>query len=225
LLALTSRSMVRELRQIKGTIDYNDHNDTLCYCIIEAICVHFYNPWNLLDLVTIILNTIVITLIITHNNARRDATDASRNITMHLSAANTWLLWCRAIGRLRGFDKTARYVGMFLAVTEDMMSFLVMIGTLLVANAYTMMLQYPTASSLVWFVRDSKGVRELASTFTYALFSSFKMMLGDFDTELLRDAMSPTLAYAQYLLFMCVVNIVMLNLLIALMGAHIHFLE
>lgn len=45
------------------------------------------------------------------------------------------------------------------------------------------------------------------------------MLPGDFDTELLQDALWPRLAYLQYLAFTVMVNIVMLNLLIALMGA------
>ena len=48
--------------------------------------------------------------------------------------------------------------------------------------------------------------------------ASFNMMMGAFDPALLNDAYSPALAYTIFLECILVVNIVMLNLLIAPMG-------
>jgi hypothetical protein len=131
---------------------------------------HLSDVWNLLDLLTLVLNAVVATRILTH---------ADLATTIHLGAANTWLLWFRAVQFLSGFDSTARYVSMFLEISRDVVSFLVMIGIFLVANGCTAMLMFPNASTLVWYVRDPKGVREHAGTMPWALFSSFKMMLGD----------------------------------------------
>ena len=71
---------------------------------------------------------------------------------------------------------------MFMAVTKDMMRFIVMIGIFLVANAMAIMLQYPNASTLVWYERNERGVHQLAGTVPWALFSSFKMMQGTCDS-------------------------------------------
>jgi hypothetical protein len=51
-------------------------------------------------------------------------------------------------------------------------------------------LQYPNVSSLVWFIRDPKGVRELAGSVPWAMFSSFKMMQGRSQRECWRSSVA-----------------------------------
>ena len=150
--------------------------------LTAAACwAHLSDVWNMLDLLTLVLNAVVAARVL----ARADLAP-----TMHLGAVNTWLLWFRAVQYLSGFDSTARYVSMFLAVTRDMASFLVMIGIFLVANGCAMMLQYPNVSSLVWYIRDPKGVRELAGSVPWAMFSSFKMMQGRSQRECWRSSVA-----------------------------------
>eukprot|EP01046_Picozoa_sp_COSAG06_P014978 COSAG06_NODE_946_length_11363_cov_6.766602_4_plen_312_part_00 len=161
--------------------------------------------------------------------------DAAR--TIQLAVANTLLMWFRTIELLSGFDRTAKYVGMFLAVTRDMASFLIMIAIFVISNGFALDLLYPNhlhnigansnasaspaANELArWKVNisDPIAIEELAGTLPRSMFSSFNMMLGAFETSLLDDAFSPALAYAVFFQYTVLVTIVMLNLLIALMG-------
>ena len=57
-----------------------------------------------------------------------------------------------------------------------------------------------------------------AGTLPRAMYASFNMMMGSFDAEILDDSYAPTIAYLVYFEYILLVNIVMLNLLIALMG-------
>ena len=68
-----------------------------------------------------------------------------------------------------------------------------------------------------WAPLHADDVRLKVDTLSRAMYSSFDMMMGGFDAELLNDAVSPRLAWLLFFLYILTVNIVMLNLLIALM--------
>jgi|EP01043_Picozoa_sp_COSAG02_P074891 transient receptor potential cation channel subfamily V protein 6 len=111
---------------------------------------------------------------------------------------------------------------MFFTVTADMSSFLVMIIIFIVGNGFALMLLFPTflttAPASEWSPLDPQGVSALVDTLPRALYTSFNMMMGDFDAEILNDAYMPRLAWPMFYLYVLVVNIVMLNLLIALVS-------
>ena len=92
----------------------------------------------------------------------------------------------------------------------------------IVANGFTLALLFPThLESPLADTRvpvDPTGVWLAVGTLPRAMFTSFNMMMGGFDAQLLNDAYWPLLAWAVFFVFVLVVNIVMLNLLIALMG-------
>eukprot|EP01046_Picozoa_sp_COSAG06_P088459 COSAG06_NODE_34878_length_468_cov_0.688347_1_plen_113_part_10 len=75
-----------------------------------------------------------------------------------------------------------------------------------------------TAAASEWTPLHPTDVRMQFDTVSRAMFTSFRMMMGDFDAETLNDAYMPKLAWAVFFLYILIVNIVMLNLLIALMG-------
>ena len=114
---------------------------------------------------------------------------------------------------------------MFFAITNDMSSFLVMIGIFVVSNGFVLALLFPThvidgndINQTTWNITHAATVSDAVGTLPRAMFSSFDMMMGNYDKTLLDDAYSPLLAYVAFFEYMTIVNIVMLNLLIALMG-------
>ena len=70
----------------------------------------------------------------------------------------------------------------------------------------------------VWRMSDPVAVEATVGTLPRAMYASWNMMMGSFDAVLLDDSYYPTLAYAVYFEYIVLVNIVLLNLLIALMG-------
>ena len=252
LLATTARNAVQELRQADGGtrlskkiveeeawLDYPSGSKcarVMCAApflivkllqivilVLQAMAAHLRDLWNLLDLATLVLNYVV---------AFRVLSQADAVTTTQIAVANTLLMWLRSIQLLSGFDATAKYVSMFLAVTRDMKFFMLMIGIFVVSNGFALDLLYPNhlregnttvaedQELAAWRgnIRDPDGVDGLAGTVPRAMFASFQMMLGSFEPALLDDAFSPTLAYAVFFEYTVVVTIVMLNLLIALMG-------
>ena len=175
--------------------------------------------WDRLDLCTLGLTNFVCVgsfcyLDVKHN-AEADGIITGVLITQ-LSAVNTTLLWLRAVQMLSGFDSTAKYVSMFFAIMHDMRSFLLMIMIFIVGNGFVMTLLFPTrlaGSQDVdkWMPDDSHGVRLAADTLPRAMFSSFNMMMGGFDAELLNSAYSPAIAWITYFYYILMVNIVMVR--------------
>eukprot|EP01047_Picozoa_sp_COSAG01_P040377 COSAG01_NODE_3395_length_6148_cov_1.985948_1_plen_1195_part_00 len=178
--------------------------------------------WNGLDLATLTFNILI---------AIRVLSQCDAVITCQLAVVNTTLLWLRLVQLLGGFDSTAVYVSMFTSVFSKMLSFLLMIGIFVVSNGFALNLLYPShlhgstaaekAALAAWTTdtsSDTAAMDELSGTVWRAMFASFDMALGEFDRVLLDDAFSPVLAYFMFIEYILVVNIVMLNLLIALMG-------
>lgn len=115
-----------------------------------------------------------------------------------------------------------RAYSMFIEVTGDMASFLVMIAMFIAGNGFALMLLFPswltTNDASTWSPLHPTEVRKAVDTVPRAMYTSVSMMMGEFDAELMNDAYAPQLAWLLYYLYILIVNIVMLNLLIALMG-------
>jgi hypothetical protein len=197
LLALSGRAVAQELRQLhKAT--FREH--------------FLADPWDTIDLLNLSLTASVVLMVL----LRKDPVTISQ-----LAVINTVSLWFRGIQMLSGFDATAKYISMFFAVTRDMSSFLGMLMIFIVGNGFALILLYPIGlgrgSPSDWAPLHADDVRLKVDTLSRAMYSSFDMMMGGFDAELLNDAVSPRLAWLLFFLYILTVNIVMLNLLIALM--------
>ena len=120
---------------------------------------------------------------------------------------------------------TARYVTMFFTITRDMSSFIIMIGIFVVSNGFALTLLFPIhvidgndVNQTIWNISQATAVSHAVGRLSSAMFTSFDMMMGTYDKTLLDDAYSPLLAYVVFFEYIILVNLVMLNLLIALMG-------
>lgn len=199
---------------------------------VKLLRQYFGGPdgfWNILDVATLVLIITTIGRTIASSNAQR---------TLHLCVITTILLWFRAVQMLQGFDQTAKYVSMIFEISKDMRSFIFILAMFVFSNGFALSLLFPMDLASVWSEmgdangHDSHGVDRLwvdpdevsanVGNLYRSMFSSFNMMMGAFDPAMLRDAQSPPLAYAVYLYYTTLVNVVLLNLLIALMVSTLH---
>ena len=115
---------------------------------------------------------------------------------------------------------------MTLAVSHDMVTFLIMLLILVTGNIFTMQLIYPSAvqADLDLSKADRQSITDHFDGWGHAMFGSLDMLFSsNFDKELLDKAYSPGLAYCYYCWFVVLVPLIMLNLLIALMGGSCKF--
>jgi hypothetical protein len=200
LLALSGRAFTQELSQLKKA-GLRDHFGK--------------DVWDVVDVVNLCLTTAVVIFVLSGKDP---------SMIAQLAVVNTISLWFRGVQMLSGFGTTAKYVSMFFEVTRDMSSFLVMIMIFIVGNGFALTLLFPinlgqsSPEASEWTPLHPSSVRLNVDTLPRAMYTSFNMMMGGFDAELLNDAFSPALAWLVFFLYILIVNIVMLNLLIALMG-------
>jgi hypothetical protein len=112
LVALTGRAVAQESRQFQASGSWRDY--------------FLRDVWDMLDVFTLLLTMTTVVLAVLH---------LAEGINIaQLAVVNTVLLWFRMVQMLSGFQRTARYVSMFFAVTSDMSSFLVMMLIFIIAN-------------------------------------------------------------------------------------------
>ena len=110
---------------------------------------------------------------------------------------------------------------MTIAVTKDMSTFLTMLVILVAGNVFTMQLLYPQSlqDDLDLSTADRSTIDQNFEGWGHAAFGSIQMLFASsFDEDLLDKAYSPNSAYANYIYFVVIMPLIMLNLLIALMG-------
>lgn len=176
---------------------------------------------------------------------------AESGFTSQIAAITSALLWPRTIQFLAGWDKTAPYVRMSVAVTSDMKTFMGMLFVLVFGNAFVSMLLYPPNlvsqhpngtsthslhvdvfgsenSTLTWRLQanQDKLAHERFGNMQRALMSSIDMLFSGWDIDEAKElAYSPALAELHYLSYVIFVPLIMLNLVIALMGGSYERIE
>jgi hypothetical protein len=159
---------------------------------------HFANIWNMLD--TALLAMVGVVMYFRH--------DASVDDTSLRAAASVLCLlsYLNLLQYLRGIDATSPLVKMLIEICINITPFMLILAIVLWGFA------------VVFCIFLAPG-REFANVHS-ALFRTFLMgVLGDFDVEALDESSWPAFAKSMFVLLMCVVLIIMLNLLIALMGS------
>ena len=110
---------------------------------------------------------------------------------------------------------------MTIAVTSEMGTFLTMLLILVAGNVFTMQLLYARSlqDEMGLESSDKSAIDLQVQGWGHAVFGSIQMLFAsEFDTLLLDQAYSPGSAYVNYVYFVVIVPLIMLNLLIALMG-------
>ena len=210
----------KEEQSVQSARDSSFHRRLKRYAV--GVHDYVYDVWNLLDVSSLALIIATQLLLVFHMHV--DATT-----TTQLAAVGTSVLWLRVIQYLNGWEATAAYVRMTLSIISDMQPFLVIIGLLVVGNAFVLILLYPQQeqSGSDWgdgpdFLLIPPGWLQASDVVfvrtTEALFTSLNMMFFGAEPEQLAEASSPTLAAWHYIYYVSLTPLIMMNLLIALMG-------
>jgi hypothetical protein len=175
------------------------------FIYIEAHQLHFHgwkywsSFWNLLDLASIGLNiaTVVVDVII-------DNDDQDANAVACMAAL---VIWFRFFYLLRVFSETAYLVSMIEAIIWQMKYFVLALIIAIIAFANTFFI----------LGRNSDGDNFAGNNVWYAFLFSYRMGLGDFDTDGFGTD-DEVLIWVLWFLNTIAILIIMLNLVIAIMG-------
>ena len=188
------------------------------YDLLAATYAHFRNDgWNVLDLLQI---AGVGTTLGMHTGFLGLA--ERHELTVPVASIAVFLMWLKLFAFMRAFERLGALIRMIEVIVADILPFLVILATVMVASAFVFYLLFYRYAR-----EDGVGPRniyareegeDLVFGWNAALFSQFTLMLGDFSTELLENSPYPRLVKVVFILVMLFVNIVMLNLLIAIMG-------
>lgn len=157
--------------------------------------------WNYIDLGAVLINISLLFL----DFAQFDAA-----LVRSIAAFGALIMWFKLFYLLRLFFKTAFVVRMILEIVNDMKMF-----------AFVFMLAIGAFAHGFYLLslNGKEGMRNfLGGNFYYALAYSYKMGLGDFNTNDFRLTHSEEEAFVMWVLATLTMLIILLNMLIAIMG-------
>ena len=172
----------------------------MAYIEVEQLRFHgleyFRSFWNLVDLISLVLN--LVTIICDFAGLR--TVDVAT-----LAAIAVLFMWLKVFYFLRIFNTTASMVRMIVEITSDMKYFLMvlMMAVFAFANAFYIL---------------NVGEPDMAQLFPYSLVFSYRMGLGDFITDEFGGSKDEILVWVMWFVNTLIINIILLNLLIAIMG-------
>ena len=122
---------------------------------------------------------------------------------------------------LRLFQFTSFYVTLIIRTIQDMIPFLViMLILLILVGEASLILELNNVTRINDHIMVDRSSFEYINFLFNPFFSQYKMMLGEFDTEMYDDLfpVHKALCYIIFIISTLVVQIVFLNMLIAIMG-------
>ena len=160
---------------------------------------YFVSFWNMMDLVSLLLNTIILIA---------DLSGLPEEELVTLSACAVLIMWLKVFYFGRIFLSTAAMIRMVLEITYDMKFFLMV---LLIAIA--------GFGNCFLILARNYGTEELFTGNNYfrAFIYSYNQALGNFDTSAYEDT-DKYLLYAIWFMNTIITLIIFLNLLVAIMG-------
>jgi hypothetical protein len=160
--------------------------------------LYFKSFWNILDIISIFLNVTVVIL---------DLSGADEDDVNAVACIAVLVLWFRLFYLLRVFSETAYLISMIQAIILEMKYFVLALVIAILAFANTFYI----------LGRNSDEENFSGDNIWDAFIFSYKMGLGDFDTE---NFNTPDEALVWFLWFLntLIILIILLNLVIAIMG-------
>ena len=185
--------------------------------------------WNVLDVFTLlgipaVLATQLVEVVVMISSGENADADVASGFSgsSFLAALVLPAAWFGGLYYMLGFKESGTLIRMVLVICWSIGPFLFVLGATL------------TGFALAFFALNQAGPGEIelpdvgpysvsdeASGYSNAgeaLLTGFALMLGDFDLQEFAASLSPTLMRILFVVFMLLVNIVLLNLLIAIMG-------
>lgn len=168
--------------------------------------LYFRDPWNWLDWVQL---TIVGTTEIMFLIGEKEQHDNMRTV----AAIATFILWSQSLFYLRAFQSTGKFVSMVIAMVIDIRFFVLILGIFVLAHANAFFLLFAGCNSSA----DCTGGWD---TVANVIYSSINMLIyGDFDLDSLDGTKEVRVTRTLFVISEFMVAVVLLNLLIAIMGA------
>ncbi|CDW87954.1 wd-40 repeat protein [Stylonychia lemnae] len=166
---------------------------------------YFRSIWNYSDISPPILVIIVISFHLRHH-VDNSYELPSFIITLHSFAS--LLVWIKFLYFLRIFRTTGYLINMLSTVLWDMKIFLLIL----------LIIYLGFAEAFLRLAESSEEEFNFAKNYAYALVYAFRLSIGDTDTDLFDDNKQPITIWIIFILCALYTNIVMLNLLIAIIS-------
>jgi WD40 repeat protein len=169
--------------------------------------------WNAIDVLSLqlIIFTYIVRLVEYYGSA--DSFGAS-SVTI---AFGLPVLYINLLKYLQGFQSSGELVSMVVAIIRGIMVFSLMLFTILMGFSLGFFALFQAGTRTVDGVCGEDGVF-LQTDVASSLLNGFTLLLGDFDMEEYTASYSYVASCILFVFFMFLVNVVMLNLLIAIMG-------
>ena len=163
---------------------------------------YFRGFWNLFDLLSLAINFAYIICDIISSNP-----DANRI----LASIAVLFMWLKLLYFLRLFAPTAALIRMIVEIIKDISIFLIvfLIGVVGFANALFILSYNLSADNFDYFAHGN---------FILAVIYSYRQGLADFDTSFFQSSPEISYWYLLFILHTVFINIILLNMLIAIMS-------
>jgi hypothetical protein len=122
---------------------------------------------------------------------------------------------------MQGFEESGQLVRMILGIMKGIIVFLIILMVCVVGFAFAFFILYHGGTGEFSSADFPSGVSDGPfgmDTAGMSLFAGFLLLLGDFNPDEFNASLSYGLTLSLFVVFMFFINIVMLNLLIAIMG-------
>lgn len=158
--------------------------------------------WNWIDISSLILN---FTYLI------RDLLNSDPHNNRVLSSCAVLIMWLKLLYFLRLFAPTAALIRMIVEITQDMFVFTIIYFIAIVGFADAFFI-------LAYNLNSNEENEMFDNNFLLAIIYSYRTGLGDFDTAAFENSNDKGLWYVLFVVQTVFIQIVLLNLLIAIMG-------
>lgn len=133
-----------------------------------------------------------------------------------IAAVATFILWSQSLFYLRAFKSTGKFVSMVIAMVIDIRFFVLILGIFVLATANAYFLLFAGCDVGNGDTDCDSGWDTVSNT----IYSSINMLIyGDFDLEAIDGTKEIRVARTLFVVSEFMVAVVLLNLLIAIMGA------
>lgn len=206
-----------ECLQIRNRIRKQD-NDKILLEAVRLTLGHFFSGdiWDTLDFCMLSTSGISLVLLVVdycrdeeEEEEEDDADHAFRRSGVALSLALP-CVYLNTLFYLQGYQQSGILVRMVLGITLGSRLFLLILAVIVVGFALSFYVLFETGAS----EDDIQGYADVGSS----MLSGFTLMLGDFEVDDFSASSSPNWMKFLFVIFMLLINIIMLNLLIAIMG-------
>ena len=132
------------------------------------------------------------------------------------------LAWLNTLYYMQGFEKTGELIRMILGIIQGISYFMVIMFVSVIGFALAFFILYDAGPGEFTVAGVDEGVVRdtpwgMQDPLT-SLFAGFLLLLGDFNVNEFSASYSRATTMGLFVVFMLFINIVMLNLLIAIMG-------